>query len=108
MVLFSLIKGVFYKKVLLYIKVSEYADLTYYQRNRDVILNRAIDYYKNGKTRLREQARNKYRNLSEEEKNKKSEYGKNRYLNMCKEKKKRLKEYQKNYREAKKSQYNNE
>ena len=40
--------------------------------------------------RLREQARDKYRNLSEEEKNKK-----------------RIKEYQKNYREAKKSQYNN-
>ena len=38
---------------------------------------------------------------------KKREYRKNRYLNMCEEKKKRLKEYQKNYREAKKSQYNN-
>ena len=32
---------------------------------------------------------------------------KNRYRNMSEEKKKRLKEYQKNYREAKKSQYNN-
>ena len=52
--------------------------------------------------------RDKYRNLSEEEKNKKREYGKNRYHNMSEEKKKRLKEYQKNYREAKKSQYNNE
>ena len=60
------------------------------------------------KKRLREQARDKYWNLSEEEKNKKREYGKNRYLNMSEEKKKRLKEYQKNYREAKKSQYNNE
>ena len=40
-------------------------------------------------------------------KNKKREYGKNRYLNMSEEKKKRLKEYQKNYREAKKSKYNN-
>ena len=38
----------------------------------------------------------------------KREYGKNRYLNMSEEKKQRLKEYQKNYREAKKSQYNNE
>ena len=47
------------------------ADLTYYQRNRDVILNRAKDYYENDKERLREQARDKYRNLSEEEKNKK-------------------------------------
>ena len=56
---------------------------------------------------MREQARDKYRNLSEEEKNKKREYGKNRYHNMSEEKKQRLKEYQKNYREAKKSQYNN-
>ena len=60
-----------------------------------MILNRAKDYYENDKERLREQARNEYRNLSEEEKNKKREYGKNRYLNMSEEKKKRLKEYQK-------------
>ena len=32
---------------------------------------------------------------------------KNRYHNMSEEKKQKLKEYQKNYREAKKSQYNN-
>ena len=51
--------------------MSEYVDLTYYQRNRDVILNRAKDYYKNDKERLRKQARDKYRNLSEEEENKK-------------------------------------
>ena len=51
--------------------MSESAYLTYYQRNRDVILNRAKDYYENDKERLREQARDKYRNLSEEEKNKK-------------------------------------
>ena len=43
-------------------------DLTYYQRNKDVILNRAKDYYENDKERLRKQARDKYRNLSEEEK----------------------------------------
>ena len=41
---------------------------TYYQRNRDVILNRAKNYYKNDKKRLRDNARDKYRNLSEEEK----------------------------------------
>ena len=46
------------------------SDLTYYQRNRDVILNRAKDYYENVKERLREQVRHKYRNLSQEEKNK--------------------------------------
>ena len=49
-------------------KISKSADLTYYQRNRDVILNRAKDYYENDKKGLREQARDKYRNLSEEEK----------------------------------------
>ena len=49
--------------------MNEDADLTYYQKNRDVILNRAKDYYENDKERLREQARDKYRNLSEEEKN---------------------------------------
>ena len=41
------------------------------QDDRDVILNRAKDYYENDKERLREQARDKYRNLSEEEKIKK-------------------------------------
>ena len=60
------------------------SDLTYYQRNRDVKLNRAKDYNKSDKKRLREEARDKYRNFSEEDKNKKREYGK------------RLKEYQKN------------
>ena len=45
-----------------------------YQRNRDIALNRAKEDYKNNNERLREQARNKCRNLSEENKNKKREY----------------------------------
>ena len=49
--------------------MSESAYLTYYQRNQDMIVNRAKDYYENDKERLREQARDKYRSLSEEEKN---------------------------------------
>ena len=32
---------------------SESADLTYYQRNRDVILNRAKDYYQNDKKKIK-------------------------------------------------------
>ena len=83
--------------------MRESAYLTYYKRNRDVILKGAKYYYENDKERLRIQARDKYRNLSEEEKNKKREYVKNRYCNMSEEEKKRLKEYQKNYRETKKS-----
>ena len=66
MVLFYLIKGAFYKLFLLYIKMIENTNLTYYQRNRDVILNRAKDYYENNKDRLKVQARGKCRNLSEE------------------------------------------
>ena len=69
--------------------MSQSAYLTYYPKNRDVILNRAKGYYENDEERLREQAKEKYRNLSQEEKNKKREYGKNRYLNMCEEKKKK-------------------
>ena len=44
------------------------SETTYYQRNREVILNRAKDYYENNKELLRESAKNKYRELSEEEK----------------------------------------
>ena len=40
---------------------------TYYQRNLKVVLNKAKDYYKNHKEKLREQGGNKYRNLPEEE-----------------------------------------
>ena len=32
---------------------------TYYQRNRETMLNRAKEYYENEKEKLREQARNK-------------------------------------------------
>ena len=91
MVLTWLIKRVFYKIISLYTKLSESAYLTYYQRNRDVILNRAKDYYENDKERLRQQAMDKYRDLSEEEINKKRDYGKNRYRNISDEKKKNAK-----------------
>ena len=60
-------------------------ELNYYQRNRDVILNRTKDYYENDKERLRGHATDKYRNLSKEEVNKKREYVKNRYQNMSEE-----------------------
>ena len=71
--------------------MSDSAYLTYYQRNRDVILSRAKDYYESDKERLRVQARDKYINLSEQEKNKKREYTRNRYHSMSEEKKKNIK-----------------
>ena len=51
--------------------MSEYAYITYYQKKQDVILDRAKDSYENEKERLRVQARDKHRNLSEEKKIKK-------------------------------------
>ena len=51
--------------------MSENTNLTYNQQNRDIILNRAKDYYENNKERFGEQPRDKYRILSKEEKNKK-------------------------------------
>ena len=93
---------------LLYIKNSECnsternsIEKTYCQKNRDVIPNRAKKYYKNDKERLKKQAKDKYRHLSEEENNKKREYRRNRYYNISEEEKQRLKECQKNYHEAK-------
>ena len=44
------------------------SETTYYQRNRDIMLNRAKNYYENNKELLRERAENKYISLSEDEK----------------------------------------
>ena len=38
------------------------------KKNGNVKMNRAKDYYKNDKERLKDNSRDKYRNLSEEEK----------------------------------------
>ena len=78
-------KKVDYYKSLLYIKISDKP--THYCQNRHVILNRAKQYYKNNKERLRGEARIKYRRLSEEEKHIKREYGRNRYTNISEENK---------------------
>ena len=51
---------------------------TCYQRNRQVILNKANEHYENNKEVLREKAKNKYRELSEKELNIKRYYGRNR------------------------------
>ena len=61
----------FYNFLLHYINMAE---KTYYQRNRETVLNRAYYYYGNNKEILREKAKTKYRELSEEEKNMKRKY----------------------------------
>ena len=59
----------------------------------EVILNRAKGNYRNNRDELKVKARDKYREISEEEKNKKREYGRNRYNNMSEDDKQRLKKY---------------
>ena len=56
-------KGVCCNFFLSFITMSE---KTYYQKNRDLILSGANDCYEKDKERLKKQARDKYRNLSEE------------------------------------------
>ena len=51
------------KKGVLYFFLYKMSEITYYQRNREIILNRAKEYDKNNKELLREQAKNKYRSL---------------------------------------------
>ena len=55
----------------MYEKMSESTDVTYFKKPRDITLNKAKDYYKNNKERLKKLSRDKYINLSEEEKIKK-------------------------------------
>ena len=45
------------------------SETTYYQRKRHVLSNRAKKHSKNNRERLRHNVIDKYRNLSEEEKN---------------------------------------
>ena len=39
--------------------MNQITDLTYYEKNRNLILNKAKDYYKNNEERLKEQVRDK-------------------------------------------------
>ena len=74
-----MIKKVFYIYIYIYIYFFSLYKKWIAQliiKQTEIILNRARDYYENDKERLRERARNKYRNSSEEDKNKKGEYGK--------------------------------
>ena len=56
-----------------------------------MILNKAKYCYENSKQRLREQAKDKYRNVCDKYKNKKREYVRSRYHNMSGENKNKTK-----------------
>ena len=48
--------------------------LTYYQRNRDAMLQRSKEYYENNKDKGKEYQINRFHNMSKEERDKLNEY----------------------------------
>ena len=81
---------------------------TYYQKNGDILLKRAKDYYYINIDAIRKNMRGKYKNLSEEDQEKMEKYQKNYSKkmknNISEEKREKMREYQKNYRTKKKLQ----
>ena len=71
---------------------------TYYQKNRDIILKRAKDYYYYNIETIRKNMRDKYQNLSEEEKEKikiyQKKFRKKMKNNISDEKREKMREYQ--------------
>ena len=86
-------------------KYKRWITLLIIKKNRDVILKRAKDYHHNNIDTIRKNMRDKYKNLSGEEKEKIKKYQKNYRKkmknNISEEKKEKMREYQKNYREKK-------
>ena len=70
--------------------MQKLAQNCYYQRGGK---EKAKEYYENNKERLQEQALLKYGELSNEEKNIKREYGRNRYGNMTEQDKQKLRDF---------------
>ena len=54
----------------------------YWQKNRNMVLNKAKENYENNKNRLSKQAIDRYNSLPEEKKDKKREYRRNPHYNM--------------------------
>ena len=55
---------------------AEKNKLTYYQKNSDKILQRSKEYYEDNKKQRKEYRKNRYNNMTEEEKEKAVEYRK--------------------------------
>ena len=84
-----MIKKAFYNFFIIYKIISEYNSVEETcKKNKYVILSRAKYFYKNDKEILRKQERDKYRNLSDEQKDEKGKNGRKRYHNMSEEKNK--------------------
>ena len=70
--------------------------LTYYQKNRDLILKKAKEYYENNKEKRREYGRNRYHNMTTEEIDKINENRRYRYCRLSEEIKNKKRKYARN------------
>ena len=85
-------------------EVSGEVILSYYQKNRDKILNRAKEYYQKNKETINEKREKKYKELNDADKDIIKNDRMNRYSSMEDEAKMKLKEYRRNYYKKSKEQ----
>ena len=74
-----------------YVYIDEYKhSINMLEKNRDVILKKARDKYNKPEEKIKIMyEKNKYRNITDEQKNKRRDCERNRYCNMTEEKEKR-------------------
>ena len=64
--------------------------LTYYQKNRDAILQRSKEYYKNNKEKRKDYQRDRFHNMTNEKRDKLNEYRRAWYYKLDEEKKNKI------------------
>ena len=72
--------------------ISNSQNLTCYQRNRDTMLQRSKEYYKNNEDRMKEYQRNRFHNMTIEERDKLNEYHRTWYSKLDDDRKNKMRE----------------
>ena len=70
--------------------ISNSQNLTYYQRNRDTMLQRSTEYYKNNEGRMKEYQRNRFHNMTIEGRDKLNEYHRTWYSKLDDDRKNKM------------------
>ena len=70
--------------------ISNSQNLTCYQRNRDTMLQRSKEYYKNNEDRMKEYQRNRFHNMTIEEREKLNEYHRTWYSKLDDDRKNKM------------------
>ena len=70
--------------------ISNSQNLTYYQRNRDTMLQRSTEYYKNNEGRMKEYQTNRFHNMTIEERDKLNEYHRTWYSKLDDDRKNKM------------------